>query len=220
MRHSVANAAYGLVVNARNSLHRALAPPDEWDDVALVAAAIAGDRRALRALYDRHRPAVARVARGFATLDRDEADDIVQDTFIRAFENLPKLANPARFASWILAIARNRALSRLGRRRSAARLSDELQQEVAALALDVVEMPEVGDDEELRLIREILAGMPDGPERETVQLFYVEGELSAREIAERLGVGKSTITMRLERFRAKVKCRLLAAVAGRQGERS
>lgn len=53
-------------------------------------------------------------------------------------------------------------------------------------------------------------------EKKTVYLFYVEGQLSARESAEQLGVGKSTVTMRLERFRARIKQELLRRVlAGR-----
>ncbi len=76
--------------------------------------------------------------------------------------------------------------------------------------------PDDGDGEaDVALVRRLVDELPEGPEKETVRLFYVEGELSAREIGERLGVGKSAITMRLERFRAKVKGRLLAAVAGR-----
>jgi RNA polymerase sigma-70 factor (ECF subfamily) len=66
----------------------------------------------------------------------------------------------------------------------------------------------------------VIASLPEGPEKETVHLFYVEGRLSAREIAERLGVGKSAITMRLERFRGKVKKRILAEVARLRGEGS
>jgi len=45
-------------------------------------------------------------------------------------------------------------------------------------------------------------------------LFYLEGTLSAREIAARMGVGKSAVTMRLERFRAKVKAQLSERLAG------
>ncbi len=70
------------------------------------------------------------------------------------------------------------------------------------------------------MVRRVIAELPEGPEKETVRLFYLEGELSAREIAERLGVGKSAITMRLERFRAKVKRRVLAEVARLRGDRS
>ncbi|HET9452097.1 MAG TPA: RNA polymerase subunit sigma, partial [Aggregicoccus sp.] len=50
------------------------------------------------------------------------------------------------------------------------------------------------------------------------RLFYVEGELSAREIAEQLGLGKSAITMRLERFRARVKRELLGRLLASEME--
>jgi RNA polymerase sigma-70 factor (ECF subfamily) len=200
---------------ARRSL-QALASPEDPGDGALVSRAIAGDRTAFRALYDRNRPAVHRVTRGFASLGPDDADDVVQETFVRAFEHLASLAEPARFGPWILTIARNRALYRLGRRKAAERLAENLQEENDALSLDVVEMPELGEPLEVQVVRELLAGLPEGAERQTVRLFYVEGDLSAREIGERLGVGKSTITMRLERFRAKVKRRILAEVARRR----
>ncbi len=75
-------------------------------------------------------------------------------------------------------------------------------------------------DLEVAAVRRIIEGLPDGSEKETVQLFYVEGNLSAREIAARLGVGKSAVTMRLERFRARVKRRLVAEVARLRGEES
>lgn len=195
-------------------------PPPEPDDAELVPRAIAGDRAAFRALYDRHRPAVHRVARAFATLDPDDAADVVQDAFIRAFSNLSKLSQPARFAPWLLTITRNRALTRLGRRRAADKLSEDLSFEVSALAEDVAAMPELGAEAELEVVRKIVAELPEGAEKETVRLFYLEGELSAREIAARLGVGKSAITMRLERFRAKVKRRVLAEVARLRGEES
>ena len=73
---------------------------------------------------------------------------------------------------------------------------------------------------ELDVVRRVIDSLPEGPERETVHLFYVEGKLSAREIAEKLGVGKSAVTMRLERFRTKVKKRILAEVARLRGEGS
>ncbi len=192
----------------------------EPTDAALVARAVAGDRTAFRALYDRHRPAIHRVARAFAALDPDEGEDVVQDAFVRAFGAIAKLAHPERFGPWLLAIARNRALSRLGRRRAAEKLEEDLFLEAGALALDSASLPEPEAEAELELVRRIVAELPEGPEKETVRLFYVEGELTARQIAERLGVGKSAITMRLERFRAKVKRRLLAEVARLRGEGS
>jgi len=67
---------------------------------------------------------------------------------------------------------------------------------------------------ELRAVREVIDGLREGPEKETVRLFYLEGTLSAREIALRMGVGKSAVTMRLERFRAKIKAQLSERLAG------
>ena len=69
---------------------------------------------------------------------------------------------------------------------------------------------------EVDVVRRLIDELPEGPEKDTVRLFYVEGELSAREIAERLGVGKSAVTMRLERFRAKVRRELMLAVLKRR----
>jgi RNA polymerase sigma-70 factor (ECF subfamily) len=198
----------------------AQAPPGDPEDAALVARAIAGDRAAFRALYDRHRPAVHRVARAFATLDPDDAEDVVQDAFVRAFGSISKLVQPGRFGPWLLAITRNRVLSRLGRRRAVEKLAEDLSLEAETLAEDSASVPEPGAEAELELVRKIVAELPEGPEKETVRLFYVEGELTARQIAERLGVGKSAITMRLERFRAKVKRRVLAEVARLRGEES
>lgn len=190
------------------------------DDALLVERALAGDRTAFRALYDRHRPVAWRLVRAFASLDPDDAEDVLQDAFVRAFAHLGKLTRPDRFGPWLLAIARNRAVSRLARRRALERLAGDLSREAEALAAEVSSLPELDAGAELEVVRKIVAELPEGPEKETVRLFYLEGELSARQIAARLGVGKSAITMRLERFRARVKRRILAEVARLRGEGS
>jgi RNA polymerase sigma-70 factor (ECF subfamily) len=189
-------------------------------DVELVARAVAGDPIALRSLYDAHRPDVFRVARGFAGLGADDVDDVIQETFVRAFRHLGKLQQHARFLPWLLTIARNRALSRLARRQAEAVTAAEFGREAEAHLELEAEPPDTEAELELDVVRRIIASLPEGPEKETVHLFYVEGKLSAREIAERLGVGKSAITMRLERFRARVKKRILAEVARLRGEGS
>ena len=194
-------------------------PAEVDDDAALVARAIAGDRAAHRALYDRHRPAAWRLARAFADLDPDDAADVVQEAFVRAFRSLGALSAPARFGPWLLAIARNRALTRLARRRARAELAGELERELGEEgAVDL--QPDPDAEAEVALVRRIIAELPEGPEKETVRLFYVDGSLSAREIADRMGVGKSAVTMRLERFRSRVKARLVAEVARLRGEGS
>lgn len=174
-----------------------------------------GEEAAYRTLYERCRPLVVRLLEGFASLDRDDREDIVQDTFTRAFRGLPKLADPAAFEGWLCTIARNRALSALERRQSVARtraaLADEPQED--ALPTPPALLAEIEES----VVRDFIAALPDGPEKETVRLFYVEGQLSAREIGERLGVGKSAVTMRLERFRARVKRDVLVRILRARG---
>lgn len=192
----------------------------EPEDAALVARALQGDPAGFRGLYDRHRPWVHRLARGFFDLDPDEVQDVIQEAFVRAFQNLASLKEPARFGPWLLAIARNRSLSRLARRRAQTVLADELGREAEATSTDTAAAPDPGIEAELEVVRSAIRELPEGAEKETVRLFYLDGTLSTREIAEKLGVGKSAITMRLERFRAKVKRRLLAEVARLRGEES
>lgn len=188
--------------------------------VALVARAVAGDATALRTLHDEHRAPVHRIARSYAELDADEVEDVVQETFVRAFRNLAKLREPRLFQSWILTIARNTALTRITRRRSEQETAADAARETVVQGLTEVHLPDLEAELEIELVRKIIAELPEGTEKETVRLFYLEGELSARDIAERFGVGKSAITMRLERFRAKVRRRILAEVAALRGRES
>lgn len=166
-----------------------------------------GDETAYRWLYRLYRRGVVRLCAAFSALDADEVEDVVQETFVRAFRRIAQLHTPAAFEPWLYAIARNRALSALERKGTATKMKDELEREEpppnelvpAALKAEVA----------AQVVREVIAALPDGPEKHTAQLFYVEGELTAREIAEREGVGKSAVTMRLERFRSRVKRVLL-----------
>ncbi len=181
------------------------------DDTGLVHRAAAADQAAWREIYARHAPAVRRVAAGFASLGTGDVEDVVQETFVRAFGRLEQLQDPARLRGWLLSIARSRALNRLRSQQTQGRMARAYAAD-PAVGLKAVGL---GSDSRARsrrvqIVRDLIDSLPPGPEAETVRLFYVEGELSARQIAERLGVGKSAITMRLERFRARVKAQLVA----------
>jgi RNA polymerase sigma-70 factor, ECF subfamily len=178
--------------------------------VELVDQAARGEETAQRELYRRFKPAVVRLAGAFAFLDRDEVEDVVQETFIRAFQALPRLRDKASFPLWLLSIARNRARSRLEARARETRVHEMA---VFGSPNAVPHFPAALQSErEEEVVRQLIDELPDGPEKQTVWLFYVKGNLSAREIAEQLGVGKSAVTMRLERFRGRVKRELLRRV--------
>ena len=91
-------------------------------DEELVEKGRAGDDRALSALVERHHTAVFRVA--FSMLrDNDAAEDVVQDSFIKAFRALEGFRGDSPFRTWVLTIAGNQArhaLRQRGRRRETA----------------------------------------------------------------------------------------------------
>jgi RNA polymerase sigma-70 factor, ECF subfamily len=178
-------------------------------DGELVAAALgsgATARLAEEELYRRYRGAVVRLASSFSELDCDEVDDVVQESFVRAFRALSGLKDRDRFSAWLFTISRNRARSYLSARATHDKAAEEacLQAQLADGCAPAAS-EQLEREAELRVVRAVIDGLRDGPEKETVRLFYLDGTLSAREIAQRMGVGKSAVTMRLERFRARVR---------------
>lgn len=186
-------------------------------DATLVARALRPGPRGRAAeeeLYRRYRPAVSRLALSFSELDFDEAEDVTQEAFVRAFRALAGLKDRERFAAWLFTIARNRARSYLTSRATHLKAAEEATREAQLRDEHVPAASHALEKEaELRAVREVIDGLREGPEKETVRLFYLEGTLSAREIALRMGVGKSAVTMRLERFRARVRAQLCQRLA-------
>jgi RNA polymerase sigma-70 factor (ECF subfamily) len=187
-------------------------------DSVLVARILSGGARGKASeqeLYRRYQPAVSRLAASFSELDPDEADDVVQEAFVRAFRALASLKDRERFAAWLFTIARNRARSYLTSRATHAKAAEDATREARLVEDHVPAASHALEKEaELRAVREVIDGLRDGPEKETVRLFYLDGTLSAREIAVRMGVGKSAVTMRLERFRARIRAQLSERLAG------
>ena len=194
-----------------------LVPPPETDAQLVERALREGPlgREAEEELYRRYRMAVHRLAATFSELDADEVDDVVQESFVRAFRALKGLKDRERFAAWLFTIARNRARSYLTSRATHHKAAEDATREAQLLEDHVPAASHALEKEaELRAVREVIDALREGPEKETVRLFYLEGTLSAREIAMRMGVGKSAVTMRLERFRAKVRAQLCERLAG------
>lgn len=87
-------------------------PPD---DPALIDAFRQGDEFAFVALYDRYKGAVYAYC-GKMLLDRTAAEDLLQETFVRAYEHRERLLNSTSFKAWLFTIARNQCLNALRKR--------------------------------------------------------------------------------------------------------
>jgi len=86
------------------------------DELALVRAAKAGDISAFEQLVHRYDRNVFRIAQHI-TQNREDAEDVVQDAFLKSYENLKNFQEQSKFYTWLVRIAVNEALMRLRRRR-------------------------------------------------------------------------------------------------------
>lgn len=86
------------------------------NDTAAVAAVRAGDREAFRALVERHSRSIFRLAFRM-TANESDAEEVVQETFLRAYRQIGKFEQRANFGTWLYRIATNCALDLLERRR-------------------------------------------------------------------------------------------------------
>ncbi|MDR3688611.1 MAG: sigma-70 family RNA polymerase sigma factor [Fimbriimonas sp.] len=131
-------------------------------DGALVKRARDGDYSAFEKLFDRHRTLVYRFAYQM-TSRRDDAEDIVQEAFVRAYQNLHRYRDEAKFTTWLLRIVTNLCTdqARMSQRRSA------LEQQEAAGALDWMTSGETEDpvhnleaDRRSRALKKALNALP------------------------------------------------------------
>jgi RNA polymerase sigma-70 factor, ECF subfamily len=189
-------------------------------DEELVALARQGDENAIRALIKRNNRRLFRVARAVMRNDA-EAEDVVQETYVRAFTKLDSFRGGSQFSTWLTRIALNEALGRMRRRRPTAELA-ELDVRASAQGGAVIMFPTSltppGADSELARsqVREFLEkAVDDLPDAfRTVFILRDIEEMSIEETANQLSLKQETVKTRLHRarrlMRAAVEKRLAA----------
>ena len=153
---------------------------DDQRDLELIAQWKAGDQRAASALVERHASALARFA--VASGERNEVDELVQDTFVRAFNSLDGFRGDSSFRTWLFTIERRLLLDR---RRADKRRRDrlEIQEDDAFTEYDALDSV-VADETEQRMRNAVKRLSPT--QREVFTLRVAEG-LSYKEIADAVG---------------------------------
>ena len=161
-------------------------------DAQSVARVLNGAREEFRGLVERHF-AAAYAAALARTGNAVDAEDVVQEAFLRAFTRLDTLRKPERFGAWVVQIARNLSASR---RRG---LGRELREDRTAPSADAG--PEVtAARKEAEAIVSSTVMKLRRPDREVLLMHYYAGH-TAREVAEALGVSRAAVLKRLERAR-------------------
>jgi len=163
---------------------RAPPRPDPTDvgESALVAAAQGGDRRAFERLYRSHARRVAGLVHRLLGPD-DDLDEVVQESFVAAWEGLPSLRDPTRFRTWLSKIAIHHVRQRIARRRRWRALAGDLLRGAPATT-----EPSTGD-----AVR-ALAALPVALRLPFV-LHHIEG-FTVSETAELCGVSAATTKRR------------------------
>lgn len=199
-----------------------LAALAELSDAALVERVRAGDEAAVRTLVRRHNRRLFRVARGVLR-DDAEAEDVVQETYMRAFLTLSRFRGEAGIATWLTRIALNEALGRLRRRRPTEDIAaiDEVPADdprVVAFPSPPAPTPEAeaGRAQARALLEPLIDELP--PDfRVVVMLRDVEG-LTTEEAADHLGIRPETAKTRLHRGRRLLRAALLDRLGGGFGD--
>jgi len=176
-------------------------------EFSLVSRAADGDRDARRELFTRYRDAAYRVARRITGRDED-ALDVVQDAFIKAFDRLGEFQHGSRFQTWLLRIVTNRALDLLRARkvRLAIPLAGGGEDDRGPVLADRDETARPGRNMENRetaeRVHKAVAALP--PDQRAAFSLYATGEMTYGQIAEVLGVPIGTVMSRLYHARRKL----------------
>jgi RNA polymerase sigma-70 factor, ECF subfamily len=179
------------------------------DDAALVARIRANDADAFRTVMQRYNQRLYRVARGILRND-GEAEDAVQEAYVRAFSHLADFRGESSLATWLTRIVMNEALGRL---RSQRRMVDRGGPASNVSEAEIIQFPLAGkaDDPErtlaqreiLNLVQKITDELPD-VYRIVFMTRVIEG-MSVEDTAELLGIPPETVKTRLHRARRLVR---------------
>ena len=190
-------------------------------DVALIARVRGGDLSAYDTLVRKYERQLFRIAQHI-TQNREDAEDVMQDAFLKAYEKLDQFQGNSKFSTWLVRIAVNESLMRLRKRKTSKTVSmdQDVQTEDGSIPRDFAEWrpnPEqlYGQRELGEILRKTIQGLPPGF-RTVFTLRDVEN-FSTEETAEALGLSVPAVKSRLLRARLQLRERLSRYFRQRDG---
>ncbi len=185
-----------------------------FDESALVTQARQGDTEAFNGLAERYQRNIFRLAQNI-TQNREDAEDVLQETFLKAYEHLPEFHGDSKFYTWIVRIAVNEALMKLRKRKwdKTVWLDEPINTGEDSVAREIAVWE---DNPEQRYSKEELHDILDKavnglapPYRTVFVLRDMEG-LSTEETAEALELSVPAVKSRLLRARLQLRDKLTA----------
>jgi RNA polymerase sigma-70 factor (ECF subfamily) len=183
------------------------------NEATLVAEAKEGNAEAFTVLMNQYERNIFRLALNI-TSNKEDAEDVLQETFLKAYTHLGRFQGNSRFYTWVVRIAVNESLMKLRKRRSDRQVSLDEKLETDDDGLLPREIVDWGDNPEQRYAKtewqEILAEATQTlePAFRTVFMLRDIEQLSTEETAEALGLSVPAVKSRLLRARLKLRQRL------------
>lgn len=170
-------------------------------DLLLVRRALAHDAGAFRTIIKTYNQRLYRIARGVVHNDA-EAEDVVQEAYVRAFAGLAAFRGDSSLATWLSRIVINEALGRLRKRRHTVAMPENPEAQVIRFPLNPSDDPErtMAQRQILALVERATDSLPD-IYRMVFVARVIEG-LSMEETADLLGLRPETVKTRLHRARS------------------
>ena len=188
------------------------AQPAFTDESDLIARARQGDGQAFTLLVNRYERKIFRLAKHI-TQNVEDAEDVLQDTFLKAYEHLDGFQEQSKLYTWLVRIAVNESLMKLRKRRTGKLLSldediDTGEEKVAREIAVWDDNPEqrYSHEEMQAILRQAIDGL--APIFRTVFVLRDVDELSTEEAAEALGISVPAVKSRLLRARLQLRDKL------------
>lgn len=183
-----------------------------FDESALVARAKSGDASAFSELVTRYERKIFRLAKNI-TRNEEDAEDVLQDAFLKAYEHLDRFEGNSKFYTWLVRIAVNEALMKLRKRKTDKSVpldeplelgEESMQREIAVW--DGNPEQQYSGEEMRKILEEALDTLK--PDFRTVFTLRDIEELSTEETAEALGISIAAVKSRLLRARLTLREKL------------
>lgn len=170
-------------------------------DEIVIERVLNGDRNAYALLVDKYKDRVFSLVVGIVR-NRELAEELAQDIFVKAFTSLKKFRKDAAFSTWIYRIAYNTSISETRKRKFQTQTFDEQLEKAASLELDNSDDAEKIESKHVLLAKALEKLEPE--EKLILMLYYFE-EKSVEEISQASGLSRSNVKVKLFRMRNKLK---------------
>lgn len=174
-------------------------------DAAYIEKTLAGDQSAFRVLVEKHQGMVYTIALRILK-DKEDAEEVAQDTFVKAYQKLDSFKGGSKFSTWLYSIVYNTSISRTRKKRMDIQEVDNLADNAQLATSNNELLMELGRNEQQKFLQMALAALPS-VDAAVLSMYYLE-EQNVEEVSEATGLSRSNVKVKLHRGRQRLQVEL------------